>query len=216
MKELKRDSKTGLKFIVLGTGRNGSIYFARLLQQLGIHCTHERVWHPNGHGSTVRLLSYEDVMRDHLDGDCGWRLVPNTIDFEGVVLHQVRHPLSVINSWVGTPYGNKARYLSEDAKRGVVGAMRLYLLYNKMCEHGNPYLRFQIEKLDLNSLCSICSLLGYKWKINTIKEIFEAVNKKVGTNANRHDRANYTWDELPDCSEKDELELMGWRYGYEI
>ena len=81
-----------LKFLVTGTIRSGTAYTAQVLNRAGIACGHGWVYPPDG----VRRYPHVEVL-----GDAAPLAVPFVADFQGLVLHQVRHPLKVIGSLLG-------------------------------------------------------------------------------------------------------------------
>src|SRR6516225_10533359 len=45
-----------LSFLIVGTGRSGTVYLARLLTGVGIPCSHERVFNGNDIDDAIRAL----------------------------------------------------------------------------------------------------------------------------------------------------------------
>lgn len=79
------------RFVVVGTGRHGSKWTAEVLTLAGIACGHEGWWNPTGE-RTPGLV-----------GDSSWCALPWLPWHRGPVVHQVRHPLAVIQSWLKAP-----------------------------------------------------------------------------------------------------------------
>lgn len=78
-------------FVVVGTGRHGSKWTAEVLTAAGVPCGHEEWWNPTGE------------RRPGLAGDSSWCALPWLPWHRGPVVHQVRHPLAVIESWLKAP-----------------------------------------------------------------------------------------------------------------
>ena len=80
-----------LKFLVVGTLRCGMAYTAQVLNRMGIACGHRWVYTPD------RVRRYPEIA---IVGDASPLAAPFAKEFNGLVLHQVRHPLEVIGSLV--------------------------------------------------------------------------------------------------------------------
>lgn len=121
----------GLKYIVTGTGRCGTVYFAKLLTSLGINCGHEAIFSNKGLDNAyermkqerpkVSLISELATPKseewfpegvDRIQADSSYMSAPfldSEIADGAKIIHLVRHPLEVINSFV---YG--LRYFRND------------------------------------------------------------------------------------------------------
>src|SRR5688572_3038641 len=75
------------RFVIVGTGRCGTTYTAELLTQSGVPCGHESIFSYTGMNY---CFGYE--------GDASWLALPHLGGYQGIVVHQTRHPLAVINS----------------------------------------------------------------------------------------------------------------------
>jgi len=123
---------------VIGTGRSGSGYIARVLSEAGARCGHESWFNPL------------DERAPGLLGDSSWCAVPDLDGFAGAVFHQVRHPLDVISSLVKAPdWGPyldvRARLmrLDDDPLRRAIDT---YIDWNLACEQRTRF-RWQVEHL---------------------------------------------------------------------
>jgi hypothetical protein len=92
-------------FVVTGMPRSGTSFTAAVLGRLGIDCGHEEVFHP-------QLSHYQGMGR--WDGDSSWLATPflTTLPSEVLVIHQVRHPLLVAGSLIGTRFLEPQRWSS--------------------------------------------------------------------------------------------------------
>ncbi len=108
---LKPYGKNKLYFIIVGTGRCGTVYFAKLLTSIGIPCSHECLFGPEGlnlkgknsHVSKNYLGSQSFVM-----AEASYMAVPY-LDYDiladATIIHAVRNPINVIKS-----FHNKLQY----------------------------------------------------------------------------------------------------------
>lgn len=98
-----------LSFVVTGTGRSGTGWAAEVLTRLGHPCGHESYFdmHPEPkRQATPRFPSKAGAQSGPLEGDSAFaagaylaRLPRDT-----AILHLLRDPLDVLNSWVGTHF----------------------------------------------------------------------------------------------------------------
>lgn len=172
------------KFIVTGTGRCGTVYMARLLTSLGIPCGHEslfyvtqneplRVWERfENNTRSISLASSHDLLLDKkIDA---WVDIPSIVADssyiaapflsrmpEVKVIHVVRNPMDVINSYVfDAKYFSQREPTNEwerliyyflpemvDLPNPLERAAYFYLAWNTMIESSpNPRLRHRIER----------------------------------------------------------------------
>lgn len=111
-----------LKYIVTGTGRCGSVYLAKLLTSLGISCGHETIFSYDGlERAKARLagklrlelsqISKTSTNQDEkkwfaegirsIEADSSYMAAPFLDLFpEAAVIHSVREPMEVINSFL--------------------------------------------------------------------------------------------------------------------
>ncbi len=125
--ELKKPLKISkLKYIVVGTGRCGTVYVAKLLSSVGFPCTHEAIFKHDGMENALnrlygkepldvslisKLASAEDEEKgvcwfngqDMIVAESSYMAVP-FLDHECfkdvAVIHVIRKPMKVINSFV--------------------------------------------------------------------------------------------------------------------
>ncbi len=107
-------TRTNLEYLVVGTGRSGTLYAAKLLTALGFPCGHERIFNGSDLSELPRLMD-----RDSDNSACGkhfglefagrpvaessYMAVP-FLDHESLkdcrIIHVVRDPLKVIRSFL--------------------------------------------------------------------------------------------------------------------
>jgi hypothetical protein len=201
-----------LRFLVVGTLRCGTGYTAQVLNRAGIACGHGWIY------STDRVRLYPEV---ELLGDASPLAAPSVRDFDGLVLHQVRDPLKVIGSLLGSARtrnpmaeGAVGAFL---ARHGAVhgdpieDAMGHYVEWNARCERHNGYLRYRIEELDAGFLLRIADLIGQTVDAAAVARAFEAVPTNFNT---RYPLRQLSWSDLPEGSRRDALRRLAGRYGY--
>lgn len=86
-------ASSGLKLVITGTGRCGTGYVARVLQQAGVSAGHEQVYTPDG-----------EFHSPGLEVDVSWLAMPflRSLRSRGVATGLVyRHPAAFISSVLG-------------------------------------------------------------------------------------------------------------------
>lgn len=197
------------EFVIVGTGRCGTAYIAKLLREMGVACGHEAVFSKRGVTATRTL-----------QGDASWLAVPYLGSYRGVVLHQTREPMATINSFVGVHRFSQAidpkRSISFVAKHfeitgdEVVDAMRWYVEWNERCEP-HAVLRYQVEQVP-EQIDRILATLGLSVERDRIEQALSA----VPTTTNTKTRAALTFEDLPVGPLRDRLAGVAERYGYEL
>ena len=100
-----------IQYIVVGTGRCGTLYTANLLTSLGIPCGHEAIFTPKGPDYEVLAGNKEPISSDvskaenlsndkMLMADASYMAAPFLGLFDAQVIHIVRNPKDVIRSFV--------------------------------------------------------------------------------------------------------------------
>lgn len=80
------------RFVIIGTGRCGTSYAAAYLSDLGIACSHEGYFTPDGPKLRNRRRPAD------AKGDVSWLAVPFLKGGELPIVHLVRHPQDVVRS----------------------------------------------------------------------------------------------------------------------
>jgi hypothetical protein len=95
---------------VVGTGRCGTVYFAKLLSSIGIPCSHERIFTPEGlkqNGTDSDVARWSGLSaKQFVLAEASYMAVPYLQALnEAIVIHAVRDPINVILS-----FNNKLQY----------------------------------------------------------------------------------------------------------
>lgn len=183
-----------LKYIITGTGRCGTVYFAKLLTSIGITCGHETIFSYDGLDKAKARMNATDPLEvsvisqlasatevwfpegiSDIRADSSYMAAPFLADpmFANTkILHVVRKPMEVINSFVhGLGYFKNDCLIKEDFldyhkfiyshvptiqnyKNPIDRAAAYYIEWNNMIEknaEGRPYLRHNINR-NLNAV----------------------------------------------------------------
>ena len=144
------------EFVVIGTGRCGTKFTARFLDNLGIGCSHEAYYTPEG----PLLRNKNRYFRASVDAS--WLAVPFLPDSEQRVLHQVRNPIGVISSFYklgffdAKHYPRHRRYVDfakqyfEFSSSPARSCARWYIQWNKRCEAITTH-RIRLESFSENA-----------------------------------------------------------------
>jgi hypothetical protein len=192
-------NKNKLNFIVVGTGRCGTVYFAKLLTAVGIPCSHERIF---THAGLDRGGNDSDVSRwaglsvhDFLLAEASYMAVPfldHPILKSATIIHAVRDPFQVILS-----FNNKLQFwhhpqnkwekfilrnMPELAEQGDPLNKNCYYVvrWNRWIEkqaQGRPYLRVRLEH-DEDKLLDFLHVTGRRPKLDIVNQ-HESWEKKL-------------------------------------
>ena len=199
------------RFLVTGSGRSGTRYTATLFNALDVPCGHEDVFgRPQGIGRRpIDWKSYQ--------GDASWLAVPLLPLDEVVVLHQVRHPLDVVRSLVGTGVlredrnGRFPRFLRKCFPEVLAveseierAAWRWRILNERIEPHAA--ITYRLEDLDTDLMLRLCSLLEVD---RPQCEIAEALEQTSTTVNHRPREKSVQWEMIAPI-----VEDLAARYGY--
>jgi hypothetical protein len=251
-RELLKECKLKeLKYLAVGTGRCGTVYFAKLLSSVGLPCTHEAIFNHDGLEAAldriagtkpieVSLISKLASISDESHGVSWFRgrereeivaessyMASPYLDHPSLdnvtVIHLVRHPMRVINSFVaGFQYFNDwcltakdyeeyhkfiYQFVPELVERPMEPVTRCalyWIRWNQMIERkakGKRYFLFRVEQMPdkLFKFLNLDSPTSYYKNRKS--------NEKVGVGE------TYThFDQIPDGPVKKELLTMYNRY----
>jgi hypothetical protein len=110
-------NKNKLWFTIVGTGRCGTVYFAKLLTAIGLPCGHERMFGPEGLEHALKFNTNNSDVSQHSGlvnkgnyfvAESSYMAVPyleHSILNDTTVIHAIRNPIKVILS-----FHNKLQY----------------------------------------------------------------------------------------------------------
>jgi hypothetical protein len=203
-----------LDFIITGTGRCGTGYMATVLGACGLRVGHEDVFGPTG----IRKLA----VQNEFHGDCSWMAVPFIESGESkadVVVTQVRHPLSVISSYldIGTFSKTSSNYSKfmfrnePDISRihtERLNAILWYLRWNQRAMSVSD-LVWNVENIPYGQLRDFLSTIGGNGAM------LDSAISSVPSNVNGSGRiGTLTWDDISDSDIKEELMEFSALIGY--
>ena len=194
------------RFVIVGTGRCGTGYTAKVLTAGGIRCGHEEIYRGRRITKSWRLV-----------GDASYLAVPHLDRYRGTVLHQVRDPVAVVRSLVGTRFFDRTDHYLEIVSRHleltgdpVVDAMRYWIDWNERCER-HADLTYRVEDLP-DRLPDVVARID-----PGRTEAVMAAAARISKSTNTRQRAEEIGSigDLPDGDEKDRLVDLARHYGYD-
>jgi hypothetical protein len=175
-----------IKLIIIGCGRSGTTYIAKIFQSIGLDIKHEKMG---------------------VNGTSDWHLTTGSLDGKATILHQVRHPLKAIASMFTAPlstWKSINKYIPLTLKNILVDGMRYWYFWNLIAESKACYT-YRIENLK-NEWDKLCGLIG-------IDEISYG-SVSVSTNSRMH--GSITWEDMEkaDAMLSTMIRRLSVKYGY--
>lgn len=144
------------RFTIIGSGRSGTGYMAKLMQVNGLRCGHEGYYNP---------IHFDGGSQDEsLDGDSSWLALPYLEqDPHGVVIHVTRDPVAVVKSLLSirffhpeTEQAPFPRFIQKhssifDYHDPVKRSVEFWVEWNSRCRE-IAHRTMRIEKLDYPGL----------------------------------------------------------------
>lgn len=194
------------RLIITGTPRTGTTYVYQLLRNLGIGAGHETVY------TTVEPQPW--ALRR---AEVSWMAVPHLDRFHGTVVHLVRDPLAVLNSFLGIGFFHQldahmawTEYIRRqgielDETDPVGSAQRFIIDWNRKIE---PYAdwRLRVEDLDVMELRRLLLAVNAYPPEQTLRWALEGVSKST----NSRTRADLSWEA---CTPEFRQFAKGYGYG---
>jgi hypothetical protein len=151
--------------------------------------------------------------------------VPRLSHFRGVAFLQLRHPLKVIRSFIGTGfftdtsrYVNQRRFaaahfdvLGDD----VVDAMRWWVYWNqKAADHAD--MTYPIEGMDVELFARMLEMVGLDQAKRRASTAIDTVPANINSSAHRGTQLGQliNWSDLPTGRDRDQLAVAACRFGY--
>jgi hypothetical protein len=190
------------RFVITGTGRHGSRYVADVLTASGIRTGHEKWWNSVG------------AENDGYVGESSWLAAPHLAEFDGVVFHQLRNPLLVVNSLVKFPEPSR-----EDAVRRrtvslcgdpIEQAIQMVLHWRRICDAASS-ARWRLEDFSGEIVMMIAKRV---WCPVLPTDVVEAITI-TPRDVNAHtSRPRLEWSDLPAGPETTALRRAAEKDGY--
>ncbi|MHA2263661.1 MAG: hypothetical protein ACXAEN_14795 [Candidatus Thorarchaeota archaeon] len=219
------------RILIAGAARSGTKYMAKLLNECGIVTGHEKVFREtNFNGWGGYQVEVSCWVPHHIDVTAPLQMWKGTL-----LLHQVRNPMDTINSsachwdhllkdifyegyrkiYEQTDHIRYPELLKEPGH--VEKAIAYYVLQNKAIEALKPWKRFQVEEVNVQFIAWLGTLLGNDVSATRIQKALEEVPKDTNPLPNYCSRGlfNFTLNELPEGSYKDELYILVGKYCYD-
>ena len=239
-------SQNTLEYLVVGTGRSGTVYYSKLLTSLGIPCGHESFFNYQGIDAALARLSGRlpptlsgcsqlrfdgkrhqysppHVSLKNLVAESSYMAVPylgHSCLAGTKVIHVVRHPVHVVNSFV-----NYLRYFRTPPQSTPPGLIYECFIYNHMPElldYRMPYERAAMYYVLWNQLIETVKAPRLK-----VEDGPGVLRKLLGVNTGKafDDRRTNTFEcagdrfdvsMLPDGEVKRRFISVGESYGYNM
>ena len=232
---------TKLQYIVTGTGRSGTVYLANLLTKCGLPCGHESVFTPWGldealarldgrspiQVSAISLASCGDWFADasNLVADSSYMAAPflgHAVLQDVQVLHIVRHPMDVINSFViGLNYFQEWQPPDVWHQFMYTHVPELRLDYHPLDRAALYYVRWNqiIEERSAGKRYFFCPLEAIG------RKLFDFLGRRChdekllsarDINGRMAGKPEYRIEDIPTISIRRELRDLAERYGYPL
>jgi hypothetical protein len=111
-----------LKYLVTGTGRCGTLFMSNLLTSVGLPCTHEAIFTPNGMEWAKKVVAGEEpiinskisrgnclsdaIAREEIVAESSFMAAPFIEGINADIIHVVRDPIKVVGSMIGDGFKN--------------------------------------------------------------------------------------------------------------
>lgn len=179
-----------MRFLVTGCGRSGTKYTAQLLTAAGLHCGHEDVFN-----SWPRGKPPPRWRESPFDGDSSFVAAPwaGELARHLVVVHQVRAPLDVIRSAVGTGHTEDRRKPWVAYIDGQIGHLRrptpaqraatYWLRWNRLVAP-HAHLTWRLDTIGADDVQALAKRIGVDLDPNRVAEALE----RTPTTTNHRER----------------------------
>lgn len=173
------------RFVIIGTGRHGSKYVADILTGSGINTGHEKWWNSVG----AEDKSYV--------GESSWLAAPHLAEFDGMIFHQVRNPLLVVNSLVKfpePPAEDRARRAAVPLHGSVIEqAVQIVLYWRRLCDAATG-IRWRLEDFSGEIVMTLAERIGVSIDSDRVVKMI----KRTPATVNAHTSGRHLeWSDLP-------------------
>lgn len=228
-----------LQYLVTGTGRSGSVYLANLLTRSGLPCGHESIFTPWGLEEALARLDGRSTIQvsaislescgnwfegaGEVVADSSYMAAPfldQAVLRDTRIIHVVRHPMDVINSfviglnyfqdWLPSDVWHRFMYTHVPELRldyhPLDRAALYYVRWNQMIEErsaGKAYFFCPVETITQK-------LFDYLGRRCTDEKLLAART----VNGRMDGKPQYEFADIPSASLRRELRRLAERYGY--
>lgn len=230
-----------LKYVITGTGRCGTLFLSRLLTSLDIPCTHEGIFTPEGYRKAVAILKSNKIRNSLCSGgkclinpvaDASYMAAPFIDQLDSTIIHAVRDPILVINSFLegfkyflsGNLYGKTKEWQYEyppGADPQFQYHKFIYTYCPELMKPMLPVLRACLYYTQWNKMIEEKSNKYFFFRIeDPIDNLIDFLNvpKKQPYNDTSANKVNYEikykLNDIPEGTIKRDFIEMGSRYGY--
>lgn len=218
------------RVVVTGCSRTGTQYTAELLSLAGLAACHELVYdhHLDPIVPDLKIIDQEWRLKQK-QFVVSWLAAPflSYLPNDVVVWHQLRHPLKSLRCWSGGSMFSNGNHSCQFVHKmfpecgegsDLERSIRYCILWNTMVEHSyqdRNYLRFRVENLTPEYLQRLLKESGVQ---HIDEEQLAEAFSQIGTNkgsCQHKDENEITWDEVLECPDGVNLQIMADRYGYQ-
>ena len=197
-------------FVIVGSGRSGTRFIARVLTAGGIRTGHEGWWTPTGRRQ-VRL-----------HGDASWCAAFELNAYAGRVFHQIREPLATMRSLAALDvsphqrdspwYASRTRHVTFTGDP-VVDALSTADRWLVQSERVAEWT-WRLEDVDADLVAEIGRRLGRRVNRGRVEAALSSADRNRKLDRIR-EVYTFGWDDLPDGHAKDRVRRIAERYRYE-
>lgn len=212
-----------LELVLTGNARSATCAYSLYVSATGFPCGHERIYNLGG---DRRAQQYRKE-RPEYRAESSWLAAPwlNAYLIKGAILvHLVRHPKLVIESWLRTPKAiEKGHHYWEYAARHCPRMSELdsdkdrcahrYVQWNRLIERGaegRQILRFGVERSPIFLLNALVDL-GLPLCIREEDGLYQ---KRTINHHEDREVEPFSFDQIKDDRVREELEEISEEYGY--
>lgn len=210
------------RLLIASSMKSGTLFLHRVLCDLGVRCTHERVF---DYGVKVGLREYD--WKD-IQVEVSWLSAPflRHLDMEGITLwHQVRNPLKCLTCYVShrifsdnVPANVWAKgQVSEcDLNRGsdLERSVKFLYFWHRKIDAARPSLCYQVESLRAGRLSEMLLSAGFGYDSGLVQRALDSV--PGNTNSCGSHGKEVTRDDVEAVPYGTELLEMFRGYGYDV
>lgn len=185
------------KFFIGSTGHSGTRYTWKVLHRLGVDAGHEDFY------SLPRRESRELLI------ECSWLSYFHLHEIKGLMIHQVRHPLKVLTSFIYDKSFNQEAFdlrmsIIDRTGDSMTDYCQMIYIMNEAFEKKSDFT-YQVESIDINRILEWADVVKTQSEINRVMVLRKTVNSHTNHEC-------LTWDQIPDSKWKEKIFDQSQRY----